>query len=129
VTPLELALAASGATLVITHSPLGKPLRAIPTKLFRCPLCLGFWLGCLTYTLYSWHTLSLIEIPLRGLMTSFIAYTMSSLATWVDLHDATINATLTIDPDEPEDPLAISDQLALLFSELDHNHPGNHKHN
>lgn len=101
-----IILGAAGATIAVTHTPVGKPLRALG-KPFTCPACLGFWTGLLA-TIAANILPDYITIPaLAGLSTSFLAYTLSAHATWVDKLGSPVQitppASHTARAENPED--------------------------
>ena len=79
-------LATIGLTLIITQSYIFKTIREKAQKinsslgkLFRCPMCMGFWCGCLIKTLlliyyHQFISLSFIIILIYGFIGSFVSY-------------------------------------------------------
>lgn len=77
---LAIIFAASATTLLIVHGSIFAPLRIL--KLFRCPLCLGWWAGIVAYLIFpsdiyfraTWEYLAYgLSV---GAVTSVFSYTI-----------------------------------------------------
>lgn len=68
-------IAGMGATMIITISRLFKPIQSL-NKFFKCPMCIGFWVGVSIQTInYQPNIEFITKAFLFGCITSISSYT------------------------------------------------------
>lgn len=76
-------LACIGLTNILVYGHIFDKIR--PNKrFFKCPMCVGFWVGIALYLVFVWNTWFIVE-SYYILLETFVFGTISSLVSYITL--------------------------------------------
>jgi hypothetical protein len=68
-------LASYGMTIILVYGKIFEPIRPKKYHFFKCPMCMGFWVGC-----FMWFMLDMSFNPfVAGCISSGTSYFISRL--------------------------------------------------